>query len=162
MSASSVAANLQALQNMSRSALAEEWRRHYRSLPPKRLSRDLLMLAIAWKLQELSQGGLRPASSRRLAELASGMAERGDIALNRIERLKTGARLIREWRGEIHQVVVLDDGFEWRGRQWRSLSMIAREITQSHWSGPRFFGLKGKNAAVIDLVEPGHEQIQQQ
>lgn len=157
MSANSVASQLQALQNMSRSALAEEWRRHYRSQPPKRVSRQLLMLAIAWKLQERSQGGLRPASRRRLAELASGMAERGDIGQGRIERLKPGAKLIREWRGEVHQVVVLDDGFEWRGRKWRSLSIIAREITQTHWSGPRFFGLKGKNAAVIGLVEPGHE-----
>ncbi|MBT7285297.1 MAG: DUF2924 domain-containing protein [Rhodospirillaceae bacterium] len=57
----------------------------------------------------------------------------------------------------MHQVVVLDNGFEWRGRHWRSLSMIAREITQSHWSGPRFFGLKGKKTAAFDLAGPGHE-----
>ena len=86
-----------------------------------------------------------------------GLAERGDIGQSRIERLKPGAKLIREWRGEIHQVVVLDNGFEWRGRHWRSLSMIAREITQSHWSGPRFFGLKGKKTAAFDLAGPGHE-----
>jgi hypothetical protein len=48
---------------------------------------------------------------------------------------------VREWRGETHTIIVLDGGFEWRGRHWRSLSAIAREISGGHWSGPRFFGL---------------------
>ncbi len=56
-------------------------------------------------------------------------------------------RLVREWRGETHDVLVLEDGFEWRGKSWRSLSVIAREITNAHWSGPRFFGLNGKAKA---------------
>jgi hypothetical protein len=56
--------------------------------------------------------------------------------------MKPGLRLVREWRGETHTVLVLEDGFEWNGNRRRSLSAIAREITGTHWSGPRFFGLK--------------------
>ena len=56
--------------------------------------------------------------------------------------MKPGLRLVREWRGETHTVLVLEDGFEWNGERRRSLSVIAREITGTRWSGPRFFGLK--------------------
>ncbi|NQV43936.1 MAG: DUF2924 domain-containing protein [Rhodospirillales bacterium] len=150
--ADALAAKLQALQQMTHRDLRHEWRRLYRSQPPKRVARDLLMLGIAWKLQELTHGGLRPAAKRRLARLASGMEKNGAISESRIERLKPGAKLIREWQGEVHQVMVLENGFEWRGQQWRSLSMIARQITQSHWSGPRFFGLSGKTAKVLDCT----------
>ena len=68
----------------------------------------------------------------------------GDVTRNRVARLKPGAKLVREWRSKTHTVTVIDEGFEWKGRHWRSLSVIAREITGVHWSGPRFFGLKGK------------------
>jgi Protein of unknown function (DUF2924) len=66
-------------------------------------------------------------------------------------RLKPGARLVREWRGRTHTVMALDDGFEFEGRLYRSLTQIAREITGAHWSGPRFFGLKDrKRPAGLD------------
>ena len=55
-----------------------------------------------------------------------------------------GARLVREWGGEIHEVIVVENGFEWRGRRWKSLSSIASEIIGAHWSGPRFFGLTSR------------------
>ncbi len=75
------------------------------------------------------------------------MDEKGDLTQARAVRLKPGAKLVREWRGETHDVLVLEDGFQWRGRQWRSLSAIAREISGTHWSGPRFFGLQAKAEA---------------
>ena len=75
------------------------------------------------------------------------MEQAGDLARRRVARLKPGARLVREWRGQSHTVIVLEDGFEWQGKRWRSLSAIAREITGAHWSGPRFFGLNGKAEA---------------
>jgi len=142
-----VAVKLQALAEMNYDALRAEWRRLYRAPPPKRVSRDLLMLGVAWKVQERAYGGLGAATKRRLADLAKTMERNGDVTRNRVARLKPGARLVREWRGEIHTVIVLEDGFEWKGTQWRSLSVIAREITGIHWSGPRFFGLNGKTKA---------------
>ncbi len=136
-----VSARLQALEQMDYAALRAEWRRFYRAPPPKRVARDLLMLGVAWKIQEQAYGGLGAATKRRLAELAKVMERDGDVTRNRVARLKPGAKLVREWRGRTHTVVVTEDGFEWRGSRWRSLSAIAREITGAHWSGPRFFGL---------------------
>ena len=141
-----VAVKLQALEQMDYAALSSEWRRLYRSPPPKRVSRALLMLGVAWKIQEQAYGGLGAATKRRLADLTKSMERDGDVTRNRVAHLKPGAKLVREWRGEAHTVVVVEDGFEWEGRQWRSLSAIAREITGSHWSGPRFFGLNRKAA----------------
>ncbi len=142
-----VAVKLQALADMNYDALRAEWRRLYRAPPPKRVSRDLLMLGVAWKVQERAYGGLGVATKRRLADLAKTVERNGDVTRNRVARLKPGARFVREWRGEIHTVIVLEDGFEWKGTQWRSLSAIAREITGVHWSGPRFFALNGKTKA---------------
>jgi len=139
--AEAVAAKLQAVEQMDYAALRREWRRLYRAHPPKRVSGELLRLGIAWKIQEQAYGGLGAATKRRLADLAKTMERDGDVTRDRLVRLKPGARLVREWRGHTHRVIVLDDGFEWKGSQWRSLSAIARKITGGHWSGPRFFGL---------------------
>ena len=142
--AETVAARLQALEQMDYAALRREWRRLYRAQPPKRVARDLLMLGVAWRIQEQVYGGLGAATKRRLANLAKSMERDGDVTRNRVARLKPGAKLLREWRGETHTVTVVEDGFEWNGRQWRSLSAIAQLITGVHWSGPRFFGLSDK------------------
>jgi hypothetical protein len=77
------------------------------------------------------------------------MERDGDVTRDRVARLKPGATLVREWHGEEHTVVVTEDGFEWRGLHWRSLSAIAREITGVRWSGPRFFGLNRKNRWAV-------------
>jgi hypothetical protein len=137
-----LATRLVALRGKSHATLRAEWRRLYRSEPPKRVSRDLLELGVAWKLQERALGGMSAALKRRIADLAKTMETKGDLARARAVTLKPGARLMREWRGETHDVRVLEDGFEWRGQRWRSLSAIAREITGTQWSGPRFFGLE--------------------
>lgn len=141
-----VAARLQALEQMDYATLRSEWRRLYRANPPKRVARDLLMLGVAWKIQERAYGGLSAATRRRLADLAKTMDRDGDVTRNRVARLRQGAKLVREWQGKTHTVTVIDEGFDWNGRHWRSLSAVAREITGGHWSGPRFFGLNG-NAA---------------
>ena len=85
-----------------------------------------------------------PRKAGGRVQLAKTMAEKGDLAKARAVRLKPGVKLVREWRGETHDVLVLEDGFQWRGQRWRSLSAIAREISGTHWSGPRFFGLQAK------------------
>ena len=118
-------------------------------------------LAVAWKLQEKALGGLGAALKRRLAELATTMATTGDLAKARAVTLRPGAKLVREWHGEAHEVLVVDDGFEWRGERWRSLTAIAGTITGTHWSGPRFFGLgaPGKSSAEAAATVVGDKTV---
>jgi len=149
--ADTVAGRLQALEQMDYATLRREWRRLYRAQPPNRVARDLLMLGVGWKIQEQAYGGFSAATKRRLADLAKTMKRDGDVTRNRVARLKPGAKLVREWHGEAHTVIVVEDGFEWKGRHWRSLSVIAHEITGVHWSGPRFFGLNGKVGQQTDI-----------
>jgi hypothetical protein len=134
-------AQLEALIGLETAKLRAEWRRLYRSLPPKGLSRDLLIRAIAYKLQERSFGGLSKTTLRKLQALAKTLDAKGERALAPGLSLRCGAKLVREWGGETHSVLVLDEGFEYREKRYRSLSEIARSITGAHWSGPRFFGL---------------------
>ncbi len=136
---------LTALADLDTAGLRREWRRLYRSHSPLHIRRDLLVLAIAWKLQERVHGGLTAAQKRKLAGIAEELRKNGDLSGSPAIRVKPGLRLVREWRGETHDVLVLEDGFEWNGKRRRSLSAIAREITGAHWSGPRFFGLKGRS-----------------
>ena len=139
---SSVSSELAALVMMTYAGLHLAWRRYYRAVPPKKMSRDILELGIAWKIQENKLGGLAAAVKRQIAELARTMEAKSDLAKPRAITLKSGARLLRTWEGVTHEVLVVEDGFLWAGRTWRSLSVIAREITGTRWSGPRFFGLK--------------------
>ncbi|MGE0459686.1 MAG: DUF2924 domain-containing protein, partial [Bauldia sp.] len=134
--------------------LRAEWRRLYRNHPPKKIRRDLLELGIAWKLQEKALGGLAPVLKRRLAGLAVSMATKGDLAKARVVSLRPGARLVREWHGDVHEIVVLEDGFQWRGERWRSLTAIARTITGVAWSGPRFFGIGAVGKVDEDARTP--------
>lgn len=147
--AGDLAARLAALSTCPYDDLRAEWRRLYRNNPPKKIRRDLLELGVAWKLQEKALGGLTAILKRRLAGLAETMRTKGDLARARAVSLRPGARLVREWHGDVHEIVVLEDGFQWRGERWRSLTAIAHAITGAHWSGPRFFGL-GASGEVVE------------
>jgi hypothetical protein len=116
------------------------WRQLYCTEPPRGLSRDLLIRALANQLQERTHGGASRALRRRLQTLA-GEFERGSGSFDPALLPKTGTTLVRQWRGRAHTVLVREDGFEYEGQRYRSLSMIADRITGAHWSGPRFFGL---------------------
>ena len=152
LEASSLRMRLDRLQDLDGAALRDEWRRLCRSEPP-RISRDLLMRSIGYRLQELEFGGLPKWARQSLAGATAGAgprdkAEPRDKAPPASEpRLKPGARLVREWRGRTHTVMVLDEGFEFEGRRYRSMTQVAREITGAHWSGPRFFGLADRKGA---------------
>ena len=129
------------------------WRHHYQSEPPARLSRDLLIRAIAYKIQERTFGGLTKATKRKLQMLARKLETKGGNAFEPDLTLKPGSRLVREWRGVPHSVIVLEDGFDYGGQRYRSLTKIAREITGAHWSGPRFFGLtQTKSSATANAA----------
>ena len=139
-----IAQQLIALGSMSLPELRAEWRRLFRSHPPRHVREDLLVLAIGWKIQEKARGGLTAAEKRRLVRIATELKVPGQQLRNSTIRLKAGSRLVREWRGKTHDVLALENGFEWNGQRWRSLSAIARAITGTPWSGPRFFGLQRK------------------
>ena len=132
---------LVAISTFDAARLREEWRKMYRSEPP-RLSRDLMLRVLAHGMQERVLGGPGPTARRNLRELGRKLEKGADLGIAGDVRLKPGARLIREWHGKIHVVIVLDEGFEFEGRRYRSLSRIARAITGTRWSGPRFFGLR--------------------
>jgi hypothetical protein len=123
--------------------LRREWQRLHNSDPP-RISRDLLMLGIAYRQQETEHGGLGKATLRKLRTLAKTLHTTGRVGPTPSLTLKPGARLVREWRGRTHTVTVTEDGFEHGGVSYPSLTKIATKITGAHWSGPRFFGLLAK------------------
>lgn len=100
-------------------------------------NKPYLIKRIAYRLQELALGGESIAYIRRMEALVRGKAK-----AKVVPRPITGTRLIREYQGKEHQVTVLEDGFEYRKQKYKSLSVIARHITGTRWSGPAFFGLK--------------------
>ena len=136
---------LPVLPTMSAQELRVAWRGLRCGDPTAGSSRDLTIREIAYKMQERAHGGLTPAIKRRRRALAGEMETNGAGALAPAILLKPGTRLLREWQGRMHTVIVLDDGFEYDGERHHSLTQIARRITGAHWSGPRFFGL-GKAA----------------
>src|SRR5262245_32752453 len=135
-----------ALNELTAQQLRDEWRRLYRGQPP-RLSRDLLVRTIAYRMQELVYGGLSKATQRKLDALTKELKGKGTIVVTPDKSLRSGTRLVREWRGKTHTVVVTEDGFEYVGKPFPSLTKIAHAITGAHWSGPRFFGLLRKPAS---------------
>jgi len=127
--------------------LRQEWRRLNKTSASSRLSRDLLVRAVAYRLQELAFGGLRPEPQRQLRRIAMELKQTGAAMTRPRPQLPSGTRLLREWQGRRHEVVVLDNGFSWEGAHYRSLSAVARTITGTAWSGPLFFGLKQNRPA---------------
>ena len=134
------------LPTASRADLGAEWLRLYGRDPPPKLRRELLMAAIAYRLQEQAFGGLRPELRRQLRGIAEQARRGGDLTVTAAPSIKPGMRLLREWQGRTHEVLVSDDGFVWQQTRYRSLSQIARAITGTRWSGPIFFGLKARAA----------------
>ena len=164
-----IAAEIGRLEGLTIFELRQEWRRlehkFERKLqgqsPPMRLSRDLLVRAIVYKLQERALGGLSKSVVKRLRMAAGGPSAMGEEGRSRTAAaLRPGTLLVREWRGVTHRVVILADGVEWRGRRYQSLTLVAREITGAHWSGPRFFGLARRKDASAGRSggEGGHAQ----
>jgi len=124
------------------------WRAFHRAGPPLGLSRDLLIRALAYELQERTHGGATRALRRRLQILAREF-EKGGAFFDPGIVPKTGTTLVRQWRGHTHTVLVHEDGFEHEGQRYRSLTVIAKRITGAHWSGPRFFGLTNRAGAAL-------------
>ena len=128
--------SLENLNNLSTDDLLIAYKAIFQSPPPKLASANFLRGNIAWALQARQS----KKSSKTLRQALLRKANRA-VPLQS-PPCKTGTRLIREWQGQTHEVTVLDKGYLWQGKHYRSLSKIARVITGARWSGPRFFGLK--------------------
>jgi Protein of unknown function (DUF2924) len=136
--------------------LRQQWRALYKADASPHLSRELLLRAVAYRMQEVALGGLRPEGQRRLRQIAQQLKESGGGRIHARPELKPGTRLVREWQGRTYQVLVLDDGFSWQGTSYRSLSALARQITGTPWSGPLFFGLKPNRCALRRAAQPAY------
>jgi hypothetical protein len=135
-----IEAEIAHLRSLARDALRRHWRVRFGRIPPADLSKDLLGRMIAYRLQERAFGGLDRESLRFL----HGLARHGGSPRR---RLKPGTVLVRDYQGQRHTVTVVSDGFDWQGATYPSLSAIARAITGTAWSGPRFFALARGNGA---------------
>ena len=136
--------------------LRQEWRALYKAEASPHLSRELLVRAVAYRMQEVALGGLRPGQQRQLRQIAQQLKQTGAANTPPRPELKPGTRLVREWQGRTYDVLVLDDGFSWQDTHHRSLSAIARKITGTAWSGPLFFGLKPNRAANRRSSQPAY------
>ncbi len=132
------------IMSMPPARLRSLWRDTYRSPAPD-IGPDLLRRGIANRLQERVHGSLTGATKRKIERLRKRVERTGKAGHMHAISLKTGTRLVRSWNGKSYHVLVCDEGFEFEGRHYDSLSHIARQITGAHWSGPRFFGLKKRS-----------------
>ena len=145
MATRQLAHEIETLMGSSRDELRARFIELHRAAPPKRMGTDLLRRAVAHRIQAKARGGSHATLRRRLARLADELKDTGRITMHEHPPVKPGTRLIREWQGETHEVMVMEGGYAWRGERYRSLSRIARLITGAHRSGPAFFGLRNRD-----------------
>ena len=137
---------LTALATMSPAQLVAEWQRVLKA-PAPAMTPDLLRRGIAYRLQEQVHGGLKPSVIRELERIGGNADRTAPVAVAGLH-IKPGTRLVRDWGGATHHVLVEEQGFSYRDQRYSSLSEIASTITGTKWSGPRFFGLKGRGGRV--------------
>lgn len=142
--------DVDALRAMDAKTLRQRWREVLKTEPPLKMQSGFLRLAIAYRLQELGYGGLRSDALRQLRKYAKVIEDRQSkaglpaaraLSFDAAASLSPGTRLMREWNGTTELVEVVDGGFVWRGKLYRTLSAAAVAITGTKWSGPKFFGL---------------------
>jgi hypothetical protein len=138
----SLADELTELRGLDPAALKQRWQVLYRTEAPVRIGQILLLQAVAYRLQEKALGGLKPSTRRLLERTAEDSFHRRTPTEVSATNVTPGSVLIREWHGISHRVTVLADCVMLRGTRYRSLSEVARKITGTRWSGPRFFGLR--------------------
>ena len=143
-----LSAEVSLLESLDVEQLRARWKILFKTEAPPRFSRDLLMRAVAYRIQERVLGGLKPATRRLFERVSQDARARRPIRVAPVRKLAPGALLIRQWGGAKHQVTVLERGVMFRGKLYRSLSAVARVITGNRWSGPLFFGLKARLKGV--------------
>ena len=141
---STVLRQVAGLDDMDLRQLRERWRELFDAEPPT-YGRAMLMKRLAYRIQELAYGGLGDDVRDQMDRILDGagydeMGRKGNI--NKRAGPIPGTLLIREWKGGRHEVTALENGFEYRGRRFRSLSAVAFHITGTKWNGPAFFGTR--------------------
>jgi hypothetical protein len=130
------------LPTAGRDELLKLWQENFGRPASPGLRRSLILPILAYRIQERAYGGLDPESERRLREAVGDLKPPGTRNPERAHAPKPGTRILREWKGQIHEVLITSSGFEYKGEIFRTLSPIAKRITGTHWSGPAFFGTK--------------------
>ncbi len=144
----SLAPQLAKLACLSVDDLKAEWSRVIGGVAPKNTRREYLLRAIAHRLQCDAHAGLSKTLRRALLKIAEHSRSQSDKPTAQPTRsLKAGARIFREWKGAVHEIEVVENGYRYRDKTYKSLSKIARQITGTRWSGPAFFGLKPRGSA---------------
>ena len=133
-------------------AIRDTWQRRFGEAAPRIQSGDLLLRLLAWRLQVDTYGGLDEVTARQLHLMATALKNDTQTSVPEVSCLETGTILVREWRNTEHRVLVLEGGFEHQGKRYESLTAIARAITGTNWSGPRFFGLERRETTQSDQL----------
>ena len=139
--AKDLAKTLKSIQAMTRQELLESWAELHGAPHNFRARKDFLVRCLAYRQQEEAIGGLTASTRKQLRKLAAKVQAGETFSISTGTGIKPGTKLIREWQGDTHEVLALDKAFAYRGKQYSSLSKIARAITGTRWSGPRFLGL---------------------
>jgi Protein of unknown function (DUF2924) len=126
------------LPTLDRPGLVEQWKKQFGSPPHAKLRIELMRPVLAYRIQENAAGQNTRSTRWRLQDHSPSA---------QTARFKAGTRIVREWNGKIHEVSVTDDGYEYQGETFKSLSPIATRITGTKWSGPAFFGTKPKGGS---------------
>lgn len=138
-----IEARLARLVSLDRAALTEAWTECYGSPPPPKTSQHLMVKAIAYRWQEKAFGSLSANARKALRRIGSGSGNTPLPSMTPVTQIKPGTRFVREWHGQLIEVLVGDDGsFIWHGQTYTSLSAIARKVTNTRRNGPAFFGLR--------------------
>jgi len=130
------------LPTLNKPQLLEIWAENFKTPPPPNLRKDLMVPILAYRIQEREYGGLSHRARARLKEIGVSLRNHKGTVRNTDSAPGTGTKLIRSWKGEVHEVLATENGYVYRGKTYSSLSRIAREITGTRWSGPLFFGVK--------------------
>jgi hypothetical protein len=139
-----ISAQIATLPAMKKAELLSIWATNFSRAPPPTLRKDLMVPILAYRIQEREYGGLANTTRKRLREIAKSLPPGKLAQKTGPSSPDEGTRLVRSWKGDVHEVVASNGRFTYRGRQYSNLSQIAREITGTRWSGPLFFGTKDR------------------
>jgi|SRR6266853_3481179 len=140
----SITDRLASLPRLQKEALAQLWQELFQADPPLRMRKEMMVQFLAYRMQEHEFGSLSETNQRRLCQLAKAIGDSSNTPSLQKVLIKAGTRLIRQWKDQVHVVNVEEGSYEYRSNRYDSLSEIARLITGTRWSGPLFFGLKGR------------------
>ncbi|MEO6965230.1 MAG: DUF2924 domain-containing protein [Acidobacteriaceae bacterium] len=144
-----IAQQLAQLPTMKRQELQSLWQNLFGRQPSSRLRRETLVPILGYRIQGKACGGLKESLARKLHALAEDGSTGRKPVVHSMLRPKIGTRFIREWNGRLHEITVLENGYEYDNHTYRSLSEIAHLITGTKWSGPDFFGTKRTSRKAI-------------